>query len=76
MKFICSSLFFIHYLDWWLILLSYVPLSLAGGTCLVFSATYTYISWSTPKNLVIVRFAIVEFVVQGGEFLLFCLQLT
>ncbi|XP_015789374.1 uncharacterized protein LOC107366307 [Tetranychus urticae] len=53
-------------IPWQILLLSYLPVALGGGTFLIFASCYTYISWSTPNELLIVRFAVLEFLVQAG----------
>ncbi|XP_015794367.1 uncharacterized protein LOC107370923 [Tetranychus urticae] len=57
---------FVFKAPWWAILLSYIPYSMCGGIFLLFSCLYTSISWGTPSHLVIIRFAVIEFIVKIG----------
>lgn len=34
---------------------------------LIYGACYTYVAWSTPPELLIIRFAIMEFVNMSGK---------
>ncbi|XP_015785473.2 uncharacterized protein LOC107362849 [Tetranychus urticae] len=51
------------------ILITYVPFALGGGMFLIYGACYTYVAWSTPPKLLIVRFAIMEFVSMSAGFI-------
>ncbi|XP_015794404.2 uncharacterized protein LOC107370969 [Tetranychus urticae] len=57
---------FVFEAPWWALLLSYIPYSMCGGVFLLFSCVYTSISWGTPSHLVIIRFAVIEFIVKIG----------
>ncbi|XP_053208678.1 LOW QUALITY PROTEIN: uncharacterized protein LOC128392649, partial [Panonychus citri] len=61
------SCFLIIFTASYAILLAYVPFALGGGMFLIYGACYTYVAWSTPPELLIIRFAIMEFVNMSGK---------